>query len=140
MLFDGDCPYCISKVRWLRSRDKKGALLFATLRSRFAKSLGISEADETIRVVRISSGQAVEVFERSTAVLESLRRLGGTYCAAAALGSLVPPVLRDAVYDFVATRRHWMLAETATPGSALPTDLVNDLTVSELADASSESC
>lgn len=140
VLFDGECPYCISKVQWLHSRDKKGAILFATLRSRFAESIGVSEADETIKVVRMTPGGAAEVLERSTAVLETLRGLGGAYSAVAALGSLVPRFLRDAVYRFIATRRHRIPAETAPPESALPAVLINDLTVSELAAASSESC
>jgi predicted DCC family thiol-disulfide oxidoreductase YuxK len=136
VLFDGDCPYCLSKVRWLHSRDKKGALLFATLRSRFAGSVGAAASDETIKVVRITSSTAAEVLERSSAVLEALRRLGGVYGAIAVLAFLVPRVLRDSIYNRVATRRHSIPIKAPRAGSGWPVDLVDELTVSELAGSS----
>lgn len=133
VLFDGDCAYCLSKVRWLHSKDGKGALKFATLRSRFAGSVGAKASDATIKVVRITSANAAEVLARSSAVLEALRRLGGIYAVAAGLASLVPRALRDRAYNWVAARRHSMPIHGPKTGSGGPIVLVDDLTVSELA-------
>jgi len=45
------------------------------------------------------------VLVRSAAVLHILRRLGGPWAALAAVGSLVPRPLRDALYDLIARVR-----------------------------------
>lgn len=136
VLFDGDCAYCISRVQWLHSKDKRGALLFATLRSRFAGSVGASADDETIKVVRITGGTSAEILERSSAVLEALLKLGGIYGVVAVLAFLVPRPLRDMLYDLVATRRHSIPINATKAGSRRAVDLVDELTVSELAESS----
>ena len=46
------------------------------------------------------------MLERSAAVLYTLEHLGGVWRVLAALGRLVPPRLRDALYDAVAATRY----------------------------------
>jgi predicted DCC family thiol-disulfide oxidoreductase YuxK len=53
-------------------------------------------------VLRTSEDQ---LLTRSAAMLHILRRLGGPWRVLAALGSVVPRRLRDALYDFIARIR-----------------------------------
>jgi len=48
---------------------------------------------------------------RSTAILMTLRRLGGFYGFLGAVGLMVPMPIRDSVYRFVAARRYRMFGK-----------------------------
>lgn len=101
VLFDGYCRLCHASVRFLRRYDHKRLFRFATLNSKFARSLDLPEVD----------GNSVLLFyqgklqHRSTAVLDILRLLGGRW-RILALFRFLPLFLRDGVYNMVARIRY----------------------------------
>jgi predicted DCC family thiol-disulfide oxidoreductase YuxK len=93
LYYDGGCGLCHRFVRFVLSEDPGGgAFQFAPLPG----------AGETL-VVGTEGGSRLT---RSAAVLYVLGRLGGLWRVAAAAGSLIPPRLRDGLYDGIARVRH----------------------------------
>jgi len=107
MFYDGACALCHGVVRFVLAEDRSGhSFRFAPLdsdafRARVPASARASLADSVI--VGTAEG---ELLERSAAVLYMLGRLGGVWRVLAVLGRLVPPRLRDALYNAVAATRY----------------------------------
>ena len=89
--FDGACDLCNGSVRFIAARDNHGEFTFAPLESAAATSIELVEGGRT--------------FTKSTAALRIARRLRFPWPLAYGL-ILVPRFIRDAVYDFIASRRH----------------------------------
>ena len=129
VLYDGHCGFCARSVRWLLGRDRHAALRFAPLQGDTAAPIlaryGVP-ADQEFRTMLVVEhvGEAGErLHQRSDGALIALRAIGGGWRALAAAGRLVPRVLRDAVYDFIAARRfRWFgrLERQGWLGHALP--------------------
>ena len=121
LLFDGDCGFCAGSVQFVLGHEPTGAwarLAFAplqgafgtTIRARFPELSGVDSM-----VWYDPSGPAVRL--RSAAALATMDHLGGVWAVLAALGRLVPRIVRDAAYDLIARRRF----EIAAPACLLPT-------------------
>ncbi len=91
VIFDGVCNLCNGTVRFIAARDPHAHFQFAPLESPDGDSL-----------VLIEEGRR---FTRSTAALRIARHLRFPWFLAYAL-VVFPTPIRDAVYDFVATRRY----------------------------------
>jgi predicted DCC family thiol-disulfide oxidoreductase YuxK len=113
VLFDGVCALCDRFVTFVIDRDAEARFVFAPLQSTEARALlasrgaplpspdgGGGAGPES--VVLCSGGR---VYERSSAALRVLSRLPGAWKLCAAL-LVVPPILRDLVYRFVARHRY----------------------------------
>jgi predicted DCC family thiol-disulfide oxidoreductase YuxK len=103
LLFDGVCNLCNSFVDFVMERDDD--FVFASLQSdegaRLAREAGLSPDDlETFVVI-----DGEDSYTRSRAGLEVLRRLGLPYSLVYPT-VVVPSLLRDPVYDFIASRRY----------------------------------
>ncbi len=99
--FDGVCNLCNGFVDFLIRRDKKGIIRFSSLQSKAAIEYfkgGIPE--ET--VVLVHDGKD---FYRSTAILRAAGLLAFPWKISAVF-LIVPVVLRDGVYAFVAQNRY----------------------------------
>lgn len=116
ILFDGVCNLCNGAVKWVIRYDRHARFRFASLQSETARRL-IAENGPSLQqgsggrgsgmalpdsVVLIADGR---VRVKSDAALGIARRLGWPWRAAAA-GLIVPRVLRDAVYAWVARHRY----------------------------------
>ncbi len=104
ILFDGVCNLCNSFVNFVMDRDG-GEFRFASIQSDAGSELmreaGLSPEDlETFVVV-----DGDTVYTKSSAGLVVLRRLGLPYSLTYP-AVVVPSVLRDPFYDFVASRRY----------------------------------
>ena len=105
ILFDGVCNLCTASVRFVIARDRRKAFRFASLQSPVAgRLLGPETAlrESLESVVLVADGR---VYHRSTAALMTARRLDGLWPLLAAF-LLVPRPLRDAVYDWIGSRRY----------------------------------
>jgi len=105
VFYDGDCGFCHGSVRFLAEHDRAGALRYAPLGGATFERL----VPESMRaglpdslVIHTADGR---LLLRSDGMLHCLRRLGGGYRVLAALGRLVPRVLRDAAYGVLARNR-----------------------------------
>jgi predicted DCC family thiol-disulfide oxidoreductase YuxK/uncharacterized membrane protein YphA (DoxX/SURF4 family) len=104
VLFDGRCGLCSRWVDFILARDRMAVFRFAPLQSSLGEGLLArhrSPAGDRESIVLVS-GARVERY--STATLEILRRLPWPWPLLYGF-LLIPPPLRDTVYDFVARRR-----------------------------------
>jgi predicted DCC family thiol-disulfide oxidoreductase YuxK len=104
LLFDGECGFCNKTVRFfLRHEKKTKDMRFAPLESDIGKALrahfNISPETDSIILIRDHSAH---IKSRAAILLSGYMR-GGWGIARVLL--LVPRVIRDAVYDFIARRR-----------------------------------
>jgi predicted DCC family thiol-disulfide oxidoreductase YuxK len=105
ILYDGDCGLCQACVGFLLVHEAGDQFLFATLYSdcgrRVRQRHGLTDAIPRTMVL-VEGGRA---FERSEAVVRIARRLRGIW----QLGQwlvVLPPVLRDGIYDLVNRKRY----------------------------------
>ena len=105
ILFDGVCNLCARTVRFVAPRDPGGRFRFASLQSAPAQALlrqhGIDDPGMTSMIL-IEDGRA---FRKSTAALRIARRLRRLWPVLYVF-IVVPPFIRDAVYDFVGRHRY----------------------------------
>jgi len=107
VLFDGVCNLCNASVNFVIDRDPGAVFHFASLQSEAGRALlagfgrEVPEGDpDTVFLVEDGA-----LFDRSTAVLRIARRLRG-WPRMLVVFRLVPRVVRDAVYGFLARRRY----------------------------------
>lgn len=105
IFFDGVCNLCNGAVQFVITHDKNEYFKFAALQSDFAQSM---LSDLTLEVKRGDSFILVEngrVFEQSTAALRIAKKLGGLWPLLYGF-IIVPPLIRNAVYRFIAHNRY----------------------------------
>jgi len=104
LLFDGICNLCNSSVNFIIKRDKKNAFVYASLQSevgsKLVKEHSLSASLDSF--VLIENGTA---YLRSSAALRVLKKLGGIWSLGYAF-IIVPPFLRDGVYNYVSRNRY----------------------------------
>ena len=110
LFYDGGCGLCHRAVRFVLAADRAERFLFAPLQGATFRQR-IPEPDRLLLpdslVLQTTQGQ---LLTRSAAVLQILTRLGGPWRLLAAVGSLVPRPVRDALYNFVAGIRFRLFA------------------------------
>ena len=115
LVYDGDCGFCARSVQFVLQHDRRGIVRFAArdgdagraLRERHAL-----QAVESLLWVDARDGREV-VYVYSDAVLQTARYLGGVYGVLGTLGGIVPRVLRDPVYNFIARVRKRIMGGAA---------------------------
>lgn len=125
LLYDGECGFCAGSVQFVLRHEaprRRGALRFAPLQGQFGASVKaahaeLAHADSVLWVEPGGPGHPPRVLTRSAASLSVLSHLGGVWHLLAVLGRVVPPILRDAVYNAIAARRF----RIAAPACLLPT-------------------
>ncbi len=105
LLYDGVCGLCDSSVQFILDHDKVGTLRFATLQGELGQA-AIARDPALQGVDSLVLLQPGKTSVRSSAVLEVGRYLGGVWRLLAWPALMVPRVVRDAVYDFVARNRY----------------------------------
>lgn len=105
ILFDGVCNVCNGFVTFILPRDLRDQFQFGSLQSHTAaevlRKFPLAPRDVST-VILIEEGK---LFTRSTAVLRIARKLGGLWSLAYPL-IVIPPFIRDGLYDFVARHRY----------------------------------
>lgn len=112
LLYDGACGFCAESVQLVLRHDPGGAARFAPLEGGYGTALRarhpeLNTVDSMVWVEPAGDGSE-HVFTRSTAALKVARYLGGVW-RVLLLGYLVPAVVRDALYNFIARHRHQIL-------------------------------
>lgn len=130
LLYDGLCGVCDAAVQFILAHDRRGTLLFAPLQGAFAAALSRHHPElariDSLLLVRggivasepafldDSSLAAVEVLDRSAAVVAVGLYLGGVWRVAALLLQLLPRRVRDWGYDRLAAIRNRVSARRAS--------------------------
>ncbi|MGE0141807.1 MAG: thiol-disulfide oxidoreductase DCC family protein [Planctomycetota bacterium] len=117
VLFDGQCNLCSASVQWILRRDRRARFRFASLQSR-AGSAAVAAAGHRGSIpdslVLIDAARdRPRIRFRSSAVLGIASHLGFPW-SLAVVGYVIPRVLRDAAYDFIARRRLRWFGSRAT--------------------------
>jgi predicted DCC family thiol-disulfide oxidoreductase YuxK len=103
--YDAGCPLCSGVVEFARKRDAQGKLKLVPLQASCDMR---GSCAETMAVVTPDGKR----YERSDAVLETMRRMGAGWRVVAAAGRVVPRFARDGAYRFVAKNRHRWFGRT----------------------------
>lgn len=105
VLFDGDCTVCNRAIQFIALRDKEKIFQFAPLQSskgiELLKDFSINSAQ--LNSVVVLDGK--KIFTHSTAVLQIFKNLSGGW-KVLYIGILLPRIIRDKLYAYVAERRH----------------------------------
>ena len=112
LFFDGVCNLCNRAVDWVIRHDDAGVVKFSPLGSEAAKARGLGEAPAG-GWSSVIYWDGCRLHERSSAILRMVWDLGGGWRAVWAL-ALVPRVVRDAVYGWVAVRRYAWFGKRST--------------------------
>lgn len=114
VLFDGLCKLCNASVDFIIRRDREDRFRFATLQSQVGLELARRHRIPVARLSSVILVEGDEVYTRSTAALRILRALPGGYGLLYPL-ILVPPIIRDAVYGFIARHRYGWFGKRDSP-------------------------
>ena len=119
VLFDGDCTVCNRAIRFIALRDKKKIFQFAPLQS--SKGIELLK-DFSINSTQINSLVVLDgkkIFTHSTAVLQICRNLSSGW-KFLYIGVLLPRIIRDKLYTFIAERRHTIFSNKVSCETILP--------------------
>lgn len=105
ILFDGVCNLCNGSVQFIIKRDRKNRFHFAALQSSFGqqKLNQLNIPTESLQSIVLIDGD--KYYQRSNAVLEVSKHLGGAWPLLYVF-KIIPRFLRDAVYNFIANNRY----------------------------------
>ncbi len=111
ILFDGVCNLCNQSVQFIINRDPKSKFQFAALQSSFGQEQLRKHNfnAETFTSFVLVSGD--KVYDRSRAALEIARQLSGAWPLLYAF-VVVPPFIRNFVYDWIARNRYRWFGRT----------------------------
>ncbi|MEY3415984.1 MAG: hypothetical protein RL060_95 [Bacteroidota bacterium] len=107
VFFDGECGLCHSFVRFILKNDTKNLFLFAPLQGLTAKENLGSLPQQIDSVIYVDD---FHTYIKSTAALKIVMALGGKWKIVAIL-MLIPPFIRDYVYDGIAKRRKKLFSQ-----------------------------
>lgn len=105
LLFDGYCNLCSNSVQFILKHEKKSDLYFGSLQSDEGIALLKLHQINPIKVDSLILIQNNIVYTKSSAALRLTPYLKGLYPILYAL-LIVPPFIRNAVYDYVARNRY----------------------------------
>jgi predicted DCC family thiol-disulfide oxidoreductase YuxK len=101
--FDGVCNLCESSVQFILKIDKRKVFRFASLQGKAGEEMqrkyGIYDFNS---FVLEDNGK---VYTKSTGALKVLRLVGGAWSLSYAL-IILPPFIRDGIYEFISKRRY----------------------------------
>jgi len=113
VVFDAQCLLCNGWVKFLLRHDQRGVFRFAAIQGRKGQAL-LQQAGlqvEGLQTLLLVDGPTH--WQHTAAILRILHHLGWPW-RAAWLGWLVPAVLRDPLYRWVARHRYRIFGRTET--------------------------
>jgi predicted DCC family thiol-disulfide oxidoreductase YuxK len=114
LFFDGDCAFCSRSARLVARLDTRQRVWFASLQGKLAAESGLggmaAKTGGSMVLLREEDGAC---FTRSDALIKLAGALGGIWHLAR-VAVLVPRPVRDAVYQWIADRRHRLASAVAT--------------------------
>ena len=117
ILYDGVCNMCNAAVNFAVTYDKdetstRGSVRFAALQSDAGRALlrAAGRAEDDISSIVYVKGER-EAYVKSKAVLEIAKEMRAPFPVLAMVGGIVPVVIGDALYDFVAKNRYSFLGK-----------------------------
>ena len=110
LFFDGECPLCNRVVRFILDHEYGERMLFSSLSDESTKQWVAQHKNFQMPDDSVYFFDGTRLHSKSTAVLRMIPLLRW-YCRFLYVGWVVPKMLRDSLYDFVAKRRKKFLGE-----------------------------
>ncbi len=110
ILFDGVCNLCNSAVQFVIHRDPHGSFQFAALQSAVGKAFLRQHHLSETNLYSVILVKGDRVYQRSSAALHIARGLTGLWPLFYAF-IIVPPFIRNGVYDWIASNRYRWFGE-----------------------------
>lgn len=101
VFYDGDCGLCQRSIHYLANADAKKKLRFAPLNGVTYKKI---YGEELVELTTVKVFSHERTFEKSAAVFELCRELGGFH-RAFLIFKLIPKKILNFLYDEIASRR-----------------------------------
>jgi predicted DCC family thiol-disulfide oxidoreductase YuxK len=114
LFFDGVCNLCNGFVDFLVARQAR--LKIASLQGATSHAAGLHEPPFDSLVLQLPNGK---VLKRSSAAIEAMAQIGGLWAIVRVL-KLVPSILRDFIYNWVARNRYRIWGQKDTCRLPLP--------------------
>ena len=103
LVYDGECGFCARSVQFILRHERRHDLLFVPRDSELGKDLRRQFHLEAVEsMLWIADGKAAI---ESDATLNAAKYLGGIWAMLATIGWLIPALLRNLVYRFIAKNR-----------------------------------
>ena len=105
VIFDGVCALCNKSVNFLIKIDKKRVLKYTSIQGNYVRKLDVKKDIDSIIFYKNQ-----KTYYKSTAILQILITLKGFWYIAY-IFFIIPPFLRDYLYDIVARYRYIFFAK-----------------------------
>jgi predicted DCC family thiol-disulfide oxidoreductase YuxK len=105
VFYDGDCGFCNRSVQFILKNEKNQELHFAALQSNYSQDFFKANHFPNPDLSTFYYWNGSELFSKSTAALQLLNKLKNRF-QLLKIGYILPKILRDKMYDFVAKGRH----------------------------------
>lgn len=105
VFFDGVCNLCNFSVQFIIARDTKKIFRFAPIQSDYARKHLHNEVINEFQPDSILLLDGKKIFRKSTAILNIFRSLDKGWPLFYVF-IIVPPVIRDSIYDLIARKRY----------------------------------
>ncbi len=119
ILFDGVCNFCNFWVNFIIDRDSKAFFKFTALQSDTARQILKSNKIDAMKIDSIVLVINGKIFFKSSAAFQIARKLDG-FWKLLYIFIIIPPFMRDRIYDFIASNRYKWFGKRET--CRIPTD------------------
>ncbi len=119
ILFDGVCNFCNFWVNFIIDRDSKAFFKFTAVQSDTARQILKSNNIDAIKIDSIVLVINGKIFFKSSAAFQIARKLDG-FWKLLYIFIIIPPFMRDGIYDFIASNRYKWFGKRET--CRIPTD------------------
>ena len=119
ILFDGVCNFCNFWVNFIIDRDSKAFFKFTAVQSDTARQILKSNKIDAMKIDSIVLVINGKIFFKSSAAFQIARKLDG-FWKLLYIFIIIPPFMRDGLYDFIASNRYKWFGKRET--CLIPTD------------------
>ena len=106
LFYDGICAFCNATVNWIEANDRTKALRYAPLQGQTAQALLPGYGIDPLRLDSLAWLENNRVYQKTDAVAQVARYLGGIYSGSVLMWLWLPSGIRNAAYDLFARNRY----------------------------------
>ena len=114
VLYDGVCGLCIKIINFIRKRNSKKNLYFASLQSDYVKNNLENIDNNTLNLKTVIFIDGIKIFTKSQAIIMILKNLDGAYPVLTKILNLIPKSILDLFYKLIAINRYRIFGKQVT--------------------------